>query len=880
MCQTFQEKFEELKSKNESLIISVQKLTKSRERGKAKLKQRDETISALRKKLRLLEEQSEVFHEIQVASKKVKLAFENADFEFESRVDTFKDKNVLIRVLMMMDSKPSSDDGNKVNEDPSKEIKYNDQEKEDNVNNTNNVNTVNAVGVNEDHELPFDPNMPASEDVGTFDFSNEDEDDDIVTDMNNMDTTIQLHKQDKCQRIWRNMGLLVLFNKEQTIKTFKTACLLVFYHKKNPKRAIGTKWGFRNKKDERGIVIRNKTRLVAQGHTQEEGINYDEVFALVARIEVIRLFLAYASFKDFLVYRMDVKSVFLYEKIKEEVYVCQPLGFEDPYFLDRVYKVEKALYRLHQAPRACRRRKTFPAGFFRQTQICSRSPDLLCHSPPRSTTTTAVTTTAPPLLPSSQSPPPVHPSTPRPHHSHQPPPLPRLPHGSRHLGCHISHADTTTPTPPLQTRRGVFVCGTATTKGGGGVRLGLFYCSRHRGCVWIGAAETDKGAFGCGYSAGAFGLGLSLAVRGVFGIAVNEQNIIFHCDPFWGCYNKDGGGAEPSGEDATIKGRGLETEEEAGVERSTERGSNDTEELVNVLTSLDAASILTSGVQVVSVPPTAKVATVSVPTGSGMVPTASLIFTTASVVTPYARRKGKEKMVESDTPKKKKLQEHIDVQMAREMEEKMAREDQRRSDHIARDAKIARIHAEEELQMLKDGLDRNNETIAKYLQEYEQFAADLSIGEKIDIINELVKYQDHYAKVLKYQAQQSKPLSEKQQIEFYMSIEDFVPMASKEEGERVKRKGLRLEQDSTKKMKTAKDVSKEDLKAMMKLVPVEEVYVEALQHFDREDLTQLWTLVRKTLSIRQATRDKEKELWVELKRLYEPDVEDQLWTHT
>nr|GEU35230.1 copia protein [Tanacetum cinerariifolium] len=88
------------------------------------------------------------------------------------------------------------------------------------------------------------------------------------------------------------------------------------------------------------------------GHTQEEGIDYDEVFDPVARIEAIRLFLAYASFKDFMVYQMDVKSAFLYEKIKEEVYVCQPLGFEDTKFLDKVYKVEKALYGLHQAPRA------------------------------------------------------------------------------------------------------------------------------------------------------------------------------------------------------------------------------------------------------------------------------------------------------------------------------------------------------------------------------------------------------------------------------------------------------------------------------------------------------------------------------------------------
>nr|GFA46207.1 hypothetical protein [Tanacetum cinerariifolium] len=139
------------------------------------------------------------------------------------------------------------------------------------------------------------------------------------------------------------MGLLVLFNKEQTIKTFKTACLLAFNHTKNPKR---------NKKDEKGIVIRNKARLVTQWYTQEEGIDYDEVFVSVARIEAIRLFLAYASFKDFMVYQMDVQGAFLYENIEEEEYVCQPPGFEDPDFPDRVYKVEKSLYRLHQALRA------------------------------------------------------------------------------------------------------------------------------------------------------------------------------------------------------------------------------------------------------------------------------------------------------------------------------------------------------------------------------------------------------------------------------------------------------------------------------------------------------------------------------------------------
>ncbi|GKB43556.1 putative ribonuclease H-like domain-containing protein, partial [Tanacetum coccineum] len=118
------------------------------------------------------------------------------------------------------------------------------------------------------------------------------------------------------------------------------------------KRAIGTKWVFRNKKDERGIVIRNKARLVAQGHRQEEGIDYEEVFAPVARIEAIRLFLAYASFIGFLVYQMDVKSAFVYGTIEEEVYVAQPPGFKDPDHPDKVYKVVKALYGLHQAPRA------------------------------------------------------------------------------------------------------------------------------------------------------------------------------------------------------------------------------------------------------------------------------------------------------------------------------------------------------------------------------------------------------------------------------------------------------------------------------------------------------------------------------------------------
>ncbi|KAD3640229.1 hypothetical protein E3N88_29452 [Mikania micrantha] len=118
------------------------------------------------------------------------------------------------------------------------------------------------------------------------------------------------------------------------------------------KCAIGTKWVFRNKTDENGQIVKNKARLVVQGFSQEEGIDYYETFAPVARLEAIRLFLAYVALHKLKVFQMDVKSAFLYGKIKEEVYVCQPPGFEDNNHPDWVYKLDKALYGLKQAPRA------------------------------------------------------------------------------------------------------------------------------------------------------------------------------------------------------------------------------------------------------------------------------------------------------------------------------------------------------------------------------------------------------------------------------------------------------------------------------------------------------------------------------------------------
>ncbi|GJU86167.1 retrovirus-related pol polyprotein from transposon TNT 1-94 [Tanacetum coccineum] len=115
---------------------------------------------------------------------------------------------------------------------------------------------------------------------------------------------------------------------------------------------IGTKWVFRNKLDENSIVSRNKARLVAQGYNQQEGIDYDETYAPVARLESIRILLAYACALDFKLFQMDVKSAFLNGFINEEVYMAQPPGFIDFEKPNHVYKLKKALYGLKQAPKA------------------------------------------------------------------------------------------------------------------------------------------------------------------------------------------------------------------------------------------------------------------------------------------------------------------------------------------------------------------------------------------------------------------------------------------------------------------------------------------------------------------------------------------------
>ncbi|GKC27721.1 putative ribonuclease H-like domain-containing protein, partial [Tanacetum coccineum] len=260
--------------------------------------------------------------------------------------------------------KPLGDDEKKVTEeprkeggDPSKEGESNEKEKEDNVNRTNTVNTISTNKVNA---------IDDDEDVGA------------EADMKNLDAfipislipTVRVHKDhtveqiigdlnsaSQTRRTTKNLeehGLFSSVQQRTNHKDFQNCLFACFLSQEEPKkvthalkdpswieamqeellpfnlqevwtlvdlpnkkRAIGTKWGFRNKKDGRGIVIKNKARLVAKRYTQEEGIDYDE---------------------------MDVKSAFVYGKIEKEVYVCQPPRFEDPDFPDRVYKGKKALY--------------------------------------------------------------------------------------------------------------------------------------------------------------------------------------------------------------------------------------------------------------------------------------------------------------------------------------------------------------------------------------------------------------------------------------------------------------------------------------------------------------------------------------------------------
>nr|GEY35688.1 hypothetical protein [Tanacetum cinerariifolium] len=220
----------------------------------------------------------------------------------------------------------SADSHNKDKHGPSQASESYNQERPNADNSTKTVNTNRPVNTTTPTyaEYPNDLLMYDLEDVGIFDDAYDDRDEGTAADYNNLETIIlvspipstRIHKDHPKEHIIRETLVDLPYGK----------------------KASGTKWLYRNKRDQRGIVVKNKARLVAHGHRQKEGIDYDEFFASVARIKAIRLFLAYASFMDFTVYQIDVKSAFLYGTIAEEIYVSQPPGFVDPEFPDKVVK--------------------------------------------------------------------------------------------------------------------------------------------------------------------------------------------------------------------------------------------------------------------------------------------------------------------------------------------------------------------------------------------------------------------------------------------------------------------------------------------------------------------------------------------------------------
>ncbi|GJV68898.1 putative ribonuclease H-like domain-containing protein [Tanacetum coccineum] len=210
-----------------------------------------------------------------------------------------------------------------------------------------------------EYESLFDPLIPDLEDTadlqdnGIFVSAYDDEYVGAEADLSNLETNMsvspipitKIHKDHPKAQIIREVEAM-----QEELLQFKLLNVWTLVDLPHGKKVIGTKWVFRNKRDQRGIVVRNKARLVAQGYRQEEGVDYDEVFAPVARIEAIRLFLAFASFMGFTVYQMDVKSAFLYGTIKEEVYVNQPPAWYETlstYLLENGFRrgrIDKTLF--------------------------------------------------------------------------------------------------------------------------------------------------------------------------------------------------------------------------------------------------------------------------------------------------------------------------------------------------------------------------------------------------------------------------------------------------------------------------------------------------------------------------------------------------------
>nr|GEV90335.1 hypothetical protein [Tanacetum cinerariifolium] len=732
-----------------------------------------------------------------------------------------------------------------------------------------------------------------------------------------------------------------------------------------------------------------EARLVAQGYTQEEGIDYEEVFAPVARIEAIRLFLAYASFMGFTVYQMDVKSAFLYGTIDEDVYVMQPPGFQDLEFPDRVYKEEKAMYGLHQTLFIRKHKEEFllvqvyvddiifgssnlqlcrefeelmhekfqmsamgELTFFLGLQVLQKKDGIFLsqdkyvgdilkkfgYSDVRSIMGSLMYLTASKLdIMFAVCAYARYQVTPKECHLHAVKTIFRYLKGHPNLGLWYPKESPFDLVVYSDSDYGGATQDRKSTNGGCqflGRRLISWQCKKQT----IMATSTIEAK----YVAAASGCGQVLWIQNQmldYGLAFcdyynmivilekSEHNIDFHqiVDFIKASHIRIETTNEGTKILATIDGKPM-----AIFESSIRRNLKLNDEVNNpsfsgrtvplfasILVTLDEGSGIPTEPHHTPSPqaqqsPHHRTSSSSHPTAtSKQIPTkipieiptlrqysrratriaqSKALFTTANepasllrddnqgeafpTLTSLDARHDRENIIktsalphnqhqrqQTEMASKIKAQD-LEISSlkarvkiledkdrgsvepsgddapikGRKMDEEIAREDQRMNEQLARDDEIARLHAEEELKIMIEGLDKSNEIIEKHLQEYEQYEAKLTNGEKIELINEL-EQREFYMSVFKshprwktrhFRGMTLEEIKEKF-IPVWKQFEEFVLMASKEEGKRVKRKGLKLEQRSAKKMKTSEEVSEEDLKEMMQLVHVEEVYVEALQ---------------------------------------------------
>nr|GEX40274.1 hypothetical protein [Tanacetum cinerariifolium] len=528
-------------------------------------------------------------------------------------------------------------------------------------------------------------------------------------------------------------------------------------------RPIGTKWVLKNKKDERGNVTRNKARLVAQGYTQEEGIDYEEVFAPVARIKSIRLFLTYASFMGFIIYQMDIKNAFLYGTIDEKLcrefealmhdkFQMSAMG-ELTFFLGlRVLQKKDGIF-LSQ--------DKYVGDILKKFGYSDVRPDIMFA-------VYACTR---------------HQVTPKECHLHVVKRIFRYLKGHPKLGLWY----------PKESPFNLVAYSDSDYGGATQDRK-----STTRGCQFLGKRLISWRHLKLNDEEGISSL---LDVELFENISLMGYNIL----PSQRRLTKR------AIQIAQSKALSPDADEPASLLRDDRH-----REAFPTVSSLDAGQDREN---------IAKTSTMSHESSPRVT---SLNVDEGNI--------GEELGADKST---KKGSNDTEEMVAREMEEEFARENQRLIKQVARDSKIARINAEEELKLMIEGLDRSNEVITKHLSEYEQAKADLSVGEKIELISDLLV-----------------PLEEVY-IEALQVKHPIIDWEIHTEGKREYWKIIRLGGHTG----------------------AYQFFVDMLNQFDRDALHQLWILVKETLSIKQYIRDKEKELWVELKRLFEPDSEDQLWTY-